>query len=970
MAAPPEKTETASTAPNWRRRAVWSAVGILAVVIVVGILAVNRAPIAENLVKDKLAGLGLAGSELEITRLTPWSVEVRNLTTGPQGTARIARLEADIVWHSWTNPTVSAVTLDGVQLTLSVSKSGVPDWGDLAPLMSGDGGSGPSTIPLIALRDALVEISHSGGPTVVSLGRADVSGDDGGSVLLKDAVFDVVHPLAQGSFRTSGQRAADGTLDMTLEVEGAQASWQDMSLADLEGRLKVTGDPLRLSSLSGEGRLNLAGLAMPGGMLTGGHVAVRLADGAGEFDLKLADEGLALTLSAQARGRLDDTAAVLDITVTAAGADLARLPIADGLKGAGELRLVASAPFSAFLAAGVEKAPEADISTTLDQVEVVGVPGIWSGRARGKVTVADRTAMLTLTEPAEISGQVFEGGISARIPGSARFGLAPFKVTDVSLDPLRLAVTMAVAGGIAVNGRLDLLLTPKDGGLVFANDDRVVALSKAGFTIAAQSPSLTVSSGGQGAVLRTAGLKGSVAATFPAEGQPGMRLNLSGLDAHVPDFDVEAQGISLTVVRRGGPDESWNLNAKATSLRHTSAAPFSLDAKGHWNKRKWKAEGTLRQQGSGLIASLSADEDTRSGKGHARVDTLPLNLSAVPGGVHGITPLLAPFINSLTGTVQVSATTAWDKAGAKPVEVTGTLRGAGVTPAAALLPAALKGAVAGISTLSVAATLPPGDPSAGRGSIGIAGGNLRVGPAQATGISAQVKLDRLWPPLTPPGQELRVDRIAATLPVSDGRMKFQITGPSSVAIERAELTSIGGRLWVDDIAITDGALPERVILNVDRLGLSDLAAQANVLGLRADGLLSGRIPIDLGQDGNVTIRDGLLEAQGKGLVSFVPPARAAAQAGEGAGQGGRMDLVLDVLEDLRFDGMTMKIDGDARKDVNIRLRLQGRNPKIQEGRPVDLTVNLSGNLGEAIQAEFQNFDIKGLTGVGTQENRR
>ena len=131
MAAPPEKTETASTAPNWRRRAVWGAVGILIVAVVVGILAVNRAPIAEILVKDKLAGLGLAGSELEITRLTPWSVEVRNLTTGPQGTARIARLEADIVWHSWTNPTVSAVTLDGVQLALSVSKSGVPDWGGL-----------------------------------------------------------------------------------------------------------------------------------------------------------------------------------------------------------------------------------------------------------------------------------------------------------------------------------------------------------------------------------------------------------------------------------------------------------------------------------------------------------------------------------------------------------------------------------------------------------------------------------------------------------------------------------------------------------------------------------------------------------------------------------------------------------------------------------------------------------------------
>lgn len=969
MAEPPEKTETTSTAPDWRRRAVWAAVGGLVIALVIGILAFNRAPIAESLVKDKLADLGLGGSELAITRLTPWSVEVRNLTTGPQGTARIAHLEAGLSWLSWTNPTVSTVTLDGVQLALSVSKAGVPDWGDLAPLMSGSGESGSLTIPLIALRDALIEITHPGGPTVVSLGRADVSGADGG-IVLEDAAFDVIHPLAQGSFRASGQRASDGRLNMAVEVEGAQGAWQDFSLADLEGRLKVTGDPLHLSSLSGEGKFDLAGLALPGGVLAGGHVAVRLADGSGELSLKLADEGLALTLSAKAKGRLDDAAAALDVTVTAVTTDLARLPVADGVTGAGELRLAASAPFSAFLAAGVEKMPEAVISTTLDRVEVVGVPGIWSGKAQGKVTVADRTAMLTLTEPAEISGQVFGGDISARIPGSARFGIAPFKVTDVSLDPLHLAVTKAVAGGTAVNGPLDLLLTPRDGGLVFANDDRGFALSKAGFAIAAQSPSLTVSSGGQGAVLRTAGLKGSIAATFPTEGPPGMRLGLSGLDVHMPDFDIEAQGLSMTATSRGGPDESWHLNAKAASLRHASAAPFTLDGKGRWTKRKWKAEGTLRQQGSGLIAGFSVDEDTQSGKGRARVDTLPLNLSAVPGGVHGITPLLAPFINSLTGTVQVSAATAWDKSGAQPVEVTGTLRGAGLTPAAALLPAALKGAVAGISTLSVAATLPPGDPTAGRGSLGIAGGNLWLGPTQATGISAQVKLDRLWPPLTPPGQELRVDRIAAALPVSDGRMKFQITGPTSVAIERAELTSIGGRLWADDIAITDGALPERVVLNVDRLGLSDLAAQAEVLGLKADGQLSGRIPIDLGRDGNVTIRDGLLESQGKGLVSFVPPARAVAQTGEGAGQGGRMDLVLDVLEDLRFDGMTMKIDGDARKDVNIRLRLQGRNPKIQEGRPVDLTVNLSGNLGEAIQAEFQNFDIKGLTGAGTRENRR
>lgn len=77
-----------------------------------------------------------------------------------------------------------------------------------------------------------------------------------------------------------------------------------------------------------------------------------------------------------------------------------------------------------------------------------------------------------------------------------------------------------------------------------------------------------------------------------------------------------------------------------------------------------------------------------------------------------------------------------------------------------------------------------------------------------------------------------------------------------------------------------------------------------------------------------------------------------------------MDTVLDILEDLRFDGMTLTLDGDAQKDVRMRVHVQGRNPKIQEGRPVDLTVNLTGNIGQAIQAELRNFDIKGLAGAG------
>jgi hypothetical protein len=236
---------------------------------------------------------------------------------------------------------------------------------------------------------------------------------------------------------------------------------------------------------------------------------------------------------------------------------------------------------------------------------------------------------------------------------------------------------------------------------------------------------------------------------------------------------------------------------------------------------------------------------------------------------------------------------------------------------------------------------------------------------QVSGISGQVDLARLWPIETPPGQEVRIDRLVAALPAADGRVRFQVRGPDTIAVERAELTGVGGRIWAEGITVTGGQLPDNVVLHVDGLGLADLAAQMNILGLKAEGKLSGKIPIALGKEGAMTIEGGQLDAEGRGLLQFRPPTRAPAGQPK---EGGRMDLVLDILEDLKFDGMTLSLDGDARKDVRMTLRVHGRNPKIQQGRPVDLTVNLSGNIGEAIQAEFQNFDIKGLTGAGAAGN--
>ncbi len=957
MADQPETIPSDTSAPKWRRRVLWAAavVAVLAAGIVV--VAVNRAPIAEKLVRDQLAEMGLGGSNLEITRLTPWRVEVRNLATGPSGTARIAHLGMDLTWPSWTAPKVGALSLEGVQLSLAV-KDGAVDWGDLAPLVAGSGtGSGMLALPEITLTDTLIDVAHAGGPTALSLTQVILAPQAGGGLVLKQASIDFVHPLGQATVQATGSRDAAGRLVFDLIIEDAEGAVGPVSLSGAKGSLRLAGDPARLDGLTGEGIVEISGLALPGGLLTEGTLSARLAEGQAMLSADLTDDGLGLALSGKAGGAPFDLTSAAEVSLRATAADLSRLPIPDGVTGKGTIDLRTTGPLADLLSGDLARLPLVEASLALPAVTHPAAPGTWSVRTKADISLEAGSATLTITEPLAVAGRILGGDVAATVPGQVTLALDPFKVTKADLMPVRVSIDKFTSGGTSVAGPLVVLLSPRKDGMAFTPDGN---LGKADFSFKIESPSLGLRSGGRTTVLRTARVTGGVTVTVPAEGPPGVRLTLAGLDAHLPDLDVEAEGVSLTATGQGGPNAAWNLQAAAKTLRHTAAAPFALTAKGRWSPRKWDVEGTLRQARSGLVASFVANENTRTNAGNGRVDMVPLNLAGIDGGVHAITPLLAPFIKSITGTVQVSAITEWDKTGLRPIHVTGSLRGAGITPAPALLPPAAKGFVAGLSSLAAEFSLPPDDPAAGTGIVAVTGGNLQLGPTQATGISGRVQLDHLWPPMTPPGQEVVIEQVVAALPGADGRLRFQILGPSSIKVERAELAGIGGRIWAEDVAIRDGVPPERMTLHVDGLGLGDLATQMNILGLKAEGKLSGRIPVELGEGGEVAIRGGLLKAQGKGLLAFVSPTRVPAGP---AGEAGRMDMVLDILEDLRFDGMTLTLDGNAQKDVQIQVHVQGRNPKIQEGRLVDLTVNLTGNLGQAIQAELRNFDIRGLAGA-------
>ena len=71
MADQPETIPSDTSAPKWRRRSLWAAVVVAVLAAGIAVVAVNRAPIAEKLVRGQLAEMGLGGSNLEITPSDP-----------------------------------------------------------------------------------------------------------------------------------------------------------------------------------------------------------------------------------------------------------------------------------------------------------------------------------------------------------------------------------------------------------------------------------------------------------------------------------------------------------------------------------------------------------------------------------------------------------------------------------------------------------------------------------------------------------------------------------------------------------------------------------------------------------------------------------------------------------------------------------------------------------------------------------
>ncbi len=348
-------------------------------------------------------------------------------------------------------------------------------------------------------------------------------------------------------------------------------------------------------------------------------------------------------------------------------------------------------------------------------------------------------------------------------------------------------------------------------------------------------------------------------------------------------------------------DAALTLPALSARLNGTALPPLALNAQGRWPLSQTAIEGQARIAMRAPDATISADWQWRD-------ERLQLQWRSTPIALPGLQPLLRKLLPALDLTLPKALTL---KRG--QLNLNGRLEQQSAGLDAQTRVTLSNGALGWADTLA------------------------------AAGISAQLTLQQ-----RPGGSIAAAGRLGAeqidvglplALPAVDFNFRQPARGRSSLSVAPVRLELLGGAVSFPALTLDPAAPRLDSTVRLEGIALSQILALYQQPGLTGDIRLRGSLPLRL-EGSALSIRGGQLYNDGGGWLRY---AAAPAVQQSAAGNPG-LQLALGALSNLQIERLQVDVDYAEQGDLELSCRFQGHNPDWQQGRAIDLTLNLEENL--------------------------
>jgi hypothetical protein len=403
----------------------------------------------------------------------------------------------------------------------------------------------------------------------------------------------------------------------------------------------------------------------------------------------------------------------------------------------------------------------------------------------------------------------------------------------------------------------------------------------------------------------------TLALTGDERGLRAGRAVVAGGQLRLPDQQLTLAGIATEVALAAdglAPDRAIPLTIAAVSHGGTPAwfAPLTFNGTIRPGAETIVFDARLSRPQDGLALTARGRHDPRAGRGRAEVELAPLVFAPGERQPGRLAPVLGGLLTEVTGTVALDGTLGWGA-------------GEGVDTDLALL----------VEDLA-----------------------FTTGPARFSKVNGVTAIDRLWPLTTPPGQQLAIGLLDLGLPLTRGVIAFQLLPDQTLAVERLRWSFAGGTVSAAPFRVGSATSDIVASLTADRLDLAQLFALTRLDGLSGEGTIRGTLPLRI-TGAEAVIEGGELRADGPGRLRYRPDAAPAAlQAG-----GENVSLLLQALENFHYEALRITLDGRTDAEMDIGLHVQGANPELYDGYPIEFNLDLEGELANILRSGLASYQI-------------
>jgi hypothetical protein len=164
-------------------------------------------------------------------------------------------------------------------------------------------------------------------------------------------------------------------------------------------------------------------------------------------------------------------------------------------------------------------------------------------------------------------------------------------------------------------------------------------------------------------------------------------------------------------------------------------------------------------------------------------------------------------------------------------------------------------------------------------------------------------------------------------------------GKGRLSWQTAETQILGGRFWLTPATLDLAAPKQQLNAQLQGVQLGEVLAAYPTEGLSGSGLIDGSFEIHRSATG-LSVDQGQLAARAPGGVLRFrsPKIEALGQANPA------MRIVTEALHDFHYDLLSSDVRYDESGKLNLGLRLNGRNPALEGGRPINFAINLEEDI--------------------------